>query len=231
MRLSLRALAASFSLLALSACGTATYTAPAYSGDAATSTQAGVVSSERARVDATDTDRQLIRTARLGVEVNGDDRIAPTLAQAASITESLGGYVSQEGPNDMVLRIPDAHLDDALDRLGALGRVERREVRVQDVTAAYTDLDIRLTNARTLQSRLRDLLADAETVQDILAVETELARVTADVERLEGQMRLLQNQVALSTVQLRVTDRVTPGPVGWLFVGAYEAVKWLFVWD
>lgn len=176
-------------------------------------------------------DRQLVRTARLAVEVDGDDRVGPTLDEAHAVTAALGGYVSQEGPGESVLRIPDARLDDAIDRIGALGKETTREIRVQDVTAAYTDLELRLTNARALQTRLRDLLTDAESVADVLAVEVELARVSSEVERLEGQLRLLQNQVAFSTLHVRVTDGVTPGPVGWLFVGAYEAVKWLFVWD
>ncbi len=176
-------------------------------------------------------ERRLVRTAALAVEVDGDDRVEPALDRARALTESLDGYVSWEGPGEMVLRIPDASLEAAMDQLSALGEVERREVRVQDVTASYTDLEIRLSNARALQSRLRDLLSQAQTVADVLAVETELARVTAQVEGLEGQLRLLHNQVAFSTLRLSVSDGVTPGPLGWVFVGAYEAVKWLFVWD
>lgn len=65
----------------------------------------------------------------------------------------------------------------------------------------------------------------------MLAVERELARATTEVERLEGQLRLLQNQVAFSTVRLTVDEDVDPGPLGWVFVGLYEGVKWLFVWD
>jgi hypothetical protein len=44
-------------------------------------------------------------------------------------------------------------------------------------------------------------------------------------------MRLLQNQVAFSTLYVTVQDDADPGPVGWVFVGLYETVKWLFVWE
>ena len=221
-------------LLPLSACGTsgrAGYAADGMSEVVVTG-QATSVDRAFATAPAEDSaDRKLVRDATQEIEVASEDEVDSALEEARQITGALEGYVSWEGPGAMVLRIPDARLDEALDRLAALGDEERREVRVHDVTAAYTDLEIRLTNARALQTRLRDLLDRAETVDDVLAVERELARVTTEVDMLEGQLRLLQNQVAYSTVRLHVHDDVEPGPLGWVFVGLYETVKWLFVWD
>ena len=221
--------------LVLSACGTSGGARYAPTGGTldevvVTGATEGAVVDQASRARA-ETDRQLVRNAALAIKVEDDTDVPPTLDQAQAMTESIGGYVAFAGPGELVLRIPDARLDEALDRLAALGEVERREIRVSDVTAEYTDLQIRLDNARALQDRLRALLADAESVQDVLAVERELARVTTEVERLEGQLRLLQNQVAFSTVRLTVGEDVDPGPLGWVFVGLYEGVKWLFVWD
>lgn len=224
-----------FSLLALGACGTSEGVRyEAQQGESFGEVVVAGLPLEAARAgDPRDpeADRKLVRDAILTVEVGSDDAVAPALEQARVLTEATGGYVSWEGPGTMTLRIPDARLDETLDRLGELGDVERREVSVRDVTASFTDLQIRLDNARALQARLRALLDRAETVADVLAVERELARVTVEVESLEGQMRLLQNQVAYSTVRLEVYDGATPGPLGWVFVGAYEVVKWLFVWE
>ena len=218
--------------LFLSACG-----APAgvRAPDGAVYGEAVVVADEGFALDqarrAASPDRQLVRDAALALDVEDGDDVPPALDRARAITEGLDGYVAFEGPAEMLLRVPDARLDEALDRLSELGEVERREVRVADVTAAYTDLQIRLDNALALQARLRALLADAEGVQDVLAVERELSRVTTEVERLEGQLRLLQNQIAFSTVRFTVSEDVDPGPLGWVFVGLYEGIKWLFVWD
>ena len=216
--------------LVLSACATAPQmAAPAVFASDATSDGA-IVTYERATLDDP-ADRKLVRNATLALDVGSDEEVEATLASASDLTQSLGGYVAFEGPGAMTLRIPDARLDDALDQLAALGEVERREVRAQDVTAAYTDVQIRLDNARALQTRLRALLAEAETVLETVEVERELSRVTTEVEQLEGQMRLLDNQIAFSTVRLTVRDTARPGPLGWVFVGLYEAVKWLFVWE
>ena len=222
-------LGALVAVLALSACGTSRTSAPP--GSAAYDEVVVTGAASAARDRAPEADRQLVRTATLTVEVGGEDRVAGALDAARDLTDASGGYVAQEGPGRMVLRVPDARLDEVLGQLAALGDPRDRAVYARDVTAAYTDLELRLGNARALQARLRDLLAEAEGVQDVLAVETELARVTTEVERLEGQLRLLQNQAAFSTLTFAVRDGVRPGPLGWVLVGAYEAVKWLFVWD
>lgn len=231
--MSLRLALLGTALLALSACGSsgrAVSTAgPAYGEAAGVAGDADAF--QRGRPGEPDADRQLVRTASLTVTVGDDDEIGPALDAAHAVAESMDGYVAQQGPSWIVLRIPDARLDDALARLAALGDAGDREIYTRDVTAAYTDLGIRLENARALQTRLRDLLAEANGVQDVLAVERELARVTTEVESLEGQLRLLHNQISFSTVRLTVRDAVRPGPLGWIVVGTYEVVKWLFVWD
>lgn len=219
-------------LLLLSACGTSGRVSPSAGLSEVVVTGADVSASRVAfQGETAEPDRQLVRDALLSIEVDDADDVEPAHARARAIVEAAEGYVSLDGPTDMVLRIPDARLGPTLDALAALGDETRREIRVADVTAAYTDLEVRLANARALQTRLQALLDQADTVADVLAVERELARVTTDVDLLEGRLRLLQNQVAFSTVRFTVHDDVDPGPLGWVAVGLYEGIKWLFVWD
>ncbi len=175
-------------------------------------------------------DRQLVRDAALELKVDHARDVAPLVERARALTTSVGGFVAFEGPREMTLRIPDARLESTLDSLSGYADGARREVRVLDVTAAATDLQIRLSNARALRARLQALLQDAATVTDAVAVERELARVTTEVEQLEAQERELQGRIALSTVSVRIHDNASPGPLGWVFVGLYKTVRWLFVW-
>ncbi len=203
---------------------------PAPASDAGVLREVGGGYSRSARTaEATSdlTDRQLIRTSPLTVRVDDEEDVAPTLDAARALAEAMNGSLTPEGPGWLLPRIPDADLD----QLSALGDADDRHVYTRDVTAECDDLEIRPTNAHALQTRLRTLLEQAEGVPDVLAVERELARVTPEVETLEGQLRLLQNQVAFSTVRLTVRDAVRPGPLGWVVGGAYEVVTWLFVWD
>ncbi|MEO0556870.1 MAG: DUF4349 domain-containing protein [Bacteroidota bacterium] len=174
-------------------------------------------------------DRNLVRNAALDVSVGTEDGVNTVVDEAITIAEQLEGYVASEAPERLQLRIPDHQLNAALDALAALGREERRDVEAADVTMQYADLEIRLANAKALQTRLRDLLEEAESVEDVLAVEVELARVTSEVERLEGRIRYLTHQITYSTVAFSVRDRDQLGPLGYVVVGTAKAIKWLFV--
>jgi hypothetical protein len=48
---------------------------------------------------------------------------------------------------------------------------------------------------------------------------------------MKGKLALLESQVSLATIHLTLEKPTRPGPLGWVFYGAYRGVKWLFVWD
>jgi hypothetical protein len=96
-------------------------------------------------------------------------------------------------------------------------------VNVRDVTEQYADLEIRLKNAEAVRQRLEALLAKAGKVEDALAVERELERITQAIEQMKGRLRLLSELVAFSTItanfQARPRDQVgseTRLPFPWL---------------
>lgn len=216
-------------VLLLSACGTGARVAPPASvgveavGNAAMRARAGDAAAETA-------ERQVVRTAHLALTLDrGADRVA-LARESRRLVEAAGGFVASESAGALTVRVPDARLEATLDALSALARSAERSIQAVDVTEAAVNLEIRLANARALQERLQALLAQAGTVADAVAVERELARATTEVEQLEAQMRSLQDRVALSTVTVVLRERVRPGPLGWVVVGAYRVVEWLFVW-
>jgi len=222
-------------LLALAACATAT-APPASELQVARSASNLAAAAPEAPPDGEEgaaslAERRLVYTAWLTLEVDDEDQVRARLARARAIASEAGGYVAQSRTDGATLRVPNDRFDQTLAALEALGKVTSRRQHVQDVTAEYVDLAARVKNTRKLQQRLRELLARAEKVEDILAVERELARVTEQLERLEGQMRLMKNQTAYATVDVEFRTAVRPGPIGWVFYGLYHGVKWLFVWD
>ncbi|MFN3197233.1 MAG: DUF4349 domain-containing protein [Bradymonadia bacterium] len=175
--------------------------------------------------------RKLIRDADLTLEVSDEDDIEPAVKQIAEMVEPLKGYVVSQTTKSVTIKVPSDRLDEALKMIQKVGEVTRRQVRTRDVTAQYADLMIRIDNLKTLQARLKELVAQGTNVAEILEVEKELSRVTGELERLEGQMRVLNNQTDFARITVRVEESVSPGPVGWIFYGLYRGVKWLFVWD
>jgi len=94
---------------------------------------------------------------------------------------------------------PRARFDEALGSVEKHGDVLHRDVTAEDVTDEYADLDVRLKNARAMRDRLQQLLQNAA-VKEAIDIEKELGRVTEDIERMEGKLKLLSDQIAFSTI-------------------------------
>jgi chromosome segregation ATPase len=221
----------------LAACGSTSprYAEPSY-GDYGGAQLSEVVVTGGDRASATPpvaADRKLVRTASLRLSTPDEDEIPQILAEADAAVAQLEGFAAVVTERSRSYRIPADQLDEALARLEGAGsdrvRVENREVRVEDVTARYTDLEADLENQRALLVRLREIAAQATTVTELLEAERELARVTARIDQLERQLRPLEDRVRLATVSLAVHERVQPGPVGWVLLKVTSAVSWLFV--
>lgn len=176
-------------------------------------------------------DQKLVKNAWLTIQVRDEKMFEPAVAQAEQIARRLDGYVANQTRSSIVFKVPTSRLDEALAALSEIGKVKHRDVSAVDVTSTYVDMQIRIENLRKVRDRLQELVQQGRTVEEILAVEKELARVTTELEALEGQMRLLENQVSFATVNVTFKERVLPGPLGWVFYGGYHVVKWLFVWD
>jgi hypothetical protein len=161
--------------------------------------------------------RMLIRTGDASVEV---DSLEPAVERLRALTERLGGFVantSYQGGRDRVreasleLRIPADRFEAMQTVLDSVGDVEWLNVAVQDVGEEYVDLSARTANARRLETRLVELLATRTgKLEDVLAVERELARVREEIERYEGRLRFLRTRVATSTLTVRLHE---PAPV------------------
>ncbi|KAB1188359.1 MULTISPECIES: DUF4349 domain-containing protein [Haloferax] len=151
-----------------------------------------------------------------------------------SAAESYGGYVSDSNEQVnrrsggtyrsgyLVVRVPSDNFEAFIDETETLGEVERVETNSQDVTDQLVDIEARLDNLRVQRDRLRTLYENANTTDDVLAVERRLTEVQTEIERLEAQQASLENRVALSTVRISLSER-PPGPVQWYDTPVLEA--------
>lgn len=150
--------------------------------------------------------------------------VARTQDEALALVESHGGYASERSQYAMTFRVPAAHFREVLDGLDALGDTLSLDWQAADVSEQYRDLDVRLRNALSMQARLQALLDQAESIEDALAIERELERVTLQIEQMRGQLRVLTDRIAFSTITLRFQQVATSDvptdeyrlPFGWL---------------
>jgi hypothetical protein len=166
----------------------------------------------------------LIRTGEATVEVESLER---GIAQVRELAQRLGGYVAntslQTGERQvreasLEVKVPAARFDQAVSGLSPIGEVESVNVRAEDVGEEYVDVSARVANARRLEERLVTLLQTRTgRLEDVLAVERELARVREEIERHEGRLRYLRTRAAVSTLTVRLHE---PYPVVGDYPGA-----------
>lgn len=171
---------------------------------------------------ASDDNRAVITSGYLYLTVEAPSEAA---TEAVSIVEAAGGRVDgrQEfaprtfgdakdaGGAELLLRIPADRLTATLEKLKALGELEELQLSSTDVTREVQDIDARATALRSSITRLLALQDAADTVDDLIDLESAISQRQAELESLESQQRYYADQVGLSTLTLTLgSEEVAP---------------------
>ncbi len=159
------------------------------------------------------TARMIIKTAELLCEVENFEAAA---GRMRALAEESGGYLvsAQTSVRDdnrksgmLTLRVPADKFETTLAALKKLvKKVETENLSGNDVTEEFYDLTARLENKRRAEQRFLEILKTANKTSEILEVEQALVNVREEIERLEGRKRYLSDQVALSTITVRLFE-------------------------
>jgi hypothetical protein len=162
----------------------------------------------------TEDNRKIIRTGRIDLVVATYD---DARAKIDKLVEQVGGYVDstqvnrrQDAISDatIVIRIPSTGFGTLLPKLREIGEIVSESTNASDITDQYVDISARLASAQTLEKRLLELATEKKgNIEQILAVERELARVRTEVEGYEGKLRQWNDQVAMSTLTLALSTK------------------------
>ena len=171
---------------------------------------------------ATDSDeptitRAIIKTGSLTVE--GDD-VAAMRQKAITAIAGLDGQVASEDTGgdpdgkvttaNLVLKVPTKSFETAIQRLSDLGTRLQIHQESTDVTEQVVDVASRIESQRASLDRMRALMAKANTIGEIVSVETELTRREADLESLLAKQKSLALQTDLATLTLTLTEKGKP---------------------
>ncbi|WP_083259637.1 DUF4349 domain-containing protein [Cellulosimicrobium cellulans] len=177
-----------------------------------------------------DADREIVTTG--SATVVADDTAAAADA-VADLAESAGGRVENrrqsraegDAPSsaELTVRVPADRTSATVEALDQVGTVEDLAVEAVDITGTARDLDARIEALATSVDRLRDLMGDASTTDDLLAAEQELTTRQAELEALQAERATIADQVAMSTlhvtlVQQAPAESLAPGG----FLGGLE---------
>ena len=158
--------------------------------------------------------RKVIETAQVTLETKDlpatEGRVRERLAARKGILSSASVTLDGNGrrTGTFTLRIPVGQLHDFVNELASLPDVivRQRSISSQDVTEEYVDITARLENMQRHEKRLREILAKANTVEEVLKVEKELATVRSQIESTTGKLKALTGKIEMSTLQLRISE-------------------------
>jgi hypothetical protein len=177
------------------------------------------------------TDRLLIRTADLSIEVAEPKMI---VSKIETIVSRESGYIDKVYDRDqeqisMTVKIPAQRLDSFIEEISSLGKLISKLLTARDVTEEMIDIEAKLKNLKALRTRFRQLLDKAQNVSDVLKIEIELSRIQTEIDSIAARRESLKNQVALSRVDIAITQQTIYGPLGYLGKGFYWVLEKLFV--
>lgn len=165
------------------------------------------------------TDRKIILNASFDVRVKDAD---DAISKISAAVRAAGGYVQdnrQQGTKvqgrrvNMSVRVPGGQYGAVTDLVRSLGEVSDQREWTEDVTAQFVDLEERIKTKEVHLSQLNKLQAQGGSIKELMELEAEINRVTADLESMKGQMRVLSNRVDFSTIIINLYEPGVPVPI------------------
>lgn len=159
------------------------------------------------------TDRKIIKTANMSAETKNFDEF---LSIVEGYLSEKGGYIENKETNNntdfsgrkcyLTIRIPEAELDGLMKKIGENATVTYENIRANDVTDSYNDSERQIEVLETEQQRLLELLKKAESLDDILEIESRLTQIRYELSSYEQQIEEYDDSVSYSTLSLNVSE-------------------------
>lgn len=154
--------------------------------------------------------QKIIYHANLTMEVTSYNKAQ---TQVKNLIHLAGGYILQfsdskttnEQGGLYVIKVPSKGFMPFISELEKLKPVDlQRSLDGKDVTEEYVDLDSRLKAKQVVETRLLSFMEKATKASDLVSFSSELGKVQEEIERIKGRLRYLDQNVAFSTIELRM---------------------------
>lgn len=182
------------------------------SGDISVDLTEKIIYTAYAEIETTSFDESINTVAALLSQYNAF--IESSSVTGSNLQDSYYGYSSYRTAS-YTLRVPRENFAAVTSALSSVGNVTYLSNDATNITSQYTDTESRLTAYKTEEARLLEILSKAETVEDMITVESRLSEIRYEMEYLTSQLKNWDNQVSYSTVSLYIheVEILTPTPV------------------
>ncbi len=140
------------------------------------------------------------------------------VAKLEQLCEEWGGYIESSSVSgsgirqissryaDYTLRVPQESIPDMENGMPSIGTITYQDSSLQNITAAYYDVESRLKSLRTQEERLLALLEQSGSLSEIIELENALAQVTYEIESYTSTLKQYDNLVDFSTVTVHLRE-------------------------
>lgn len=196
------------------------------SGDAASGSDAAA-QAVSASDTAQDIRKKIVYTGNVYIETKDYDTAR---SQLSSLIGRYGGFVESSNESDygsvdeagtrsyyVTAKIPSEHFSDFMNGLGNLsGKVTSKDINSSDMTRTYSDNADRIEALETEQQTLLELLAKADSVDSMIAIQKELTDVRTELAQLHHENSGIDYNVQYSsvTISLEEVRTYTPEQIG-----------------
>ena len=160
--------------------------------------------------------RNWIITVNMSAETEDLDALMEALNGKIS---GLGGYVEDQDSYNgsmyssrryrsasLTVRIPAQRVDEFTEEMSGIANVVSTNLSREDITLSYVATESRVKALQTEEARLLELMEQAETMADLLEIESHLTDVRYELENRASQLRLYDNQVDYATIYLSIDE-------------------------
>jgi hypothetical protein len=161
---------------------------------------------------------RVVKTGTIALVVK-DKQVSPTLTAVERAATAQGGYLSASSSDEygdtpsgqVTIRVPVGSFEKLVAAVRTLdAKIATATTSGRDVTADYADLESQLRTLRATRERFLLILGQTKTISEILTVQQRVDDVSGQIDRIEGQRKLLASQSDLATLTVSVSEAGDP---------------------
>lgn len=162
--------------------------------------------------------QKITKNARLDLEADSSQGAYDKLLGWA---KQIGGYeFSRQASTDNTylvisaqIKLPQEQLDAFLAFAQSVGKVINCSTESKDITSEYYDIQTRLDTKRKSLDKYYEFLKNAQSMDEMLKIQNQIDTLTADIESMEGQIKLWDSLVNESTVTITIREKQDPAKI------------------
>jgi hypothetical protein len=134
-------------------------------------------------------------------------RVEEGLDSIAVMAREAGGKLETRGENRITVRIPREGFEEFFAAMLGLGDVMRKSITAEDVSEAFTSVDLRLKTSKATRERLLQLLEKAEEEEEKIRILQQIQRLNEQIDTMEAELRTLRGLAEMSRVTVELVPR------------------------